>query len=151
MISYAFEKIKFLLFLYIYIFIPLNPLIAKESKEDQEIDILVSRCYKDIKSCKKAIVKINEYQKKAAINKKFSCQTRLLGLEANVIMAMNSDFKRKEAKSIIDSVVEGKKVSILGFGSFEPRDRSARQGLNPKTGEKIAIPAKRVPAFTAGK
>ena len=53
-------------------------------------------------------------------------------------------------ETIIDSVVEGK-VSILGFGSFEPRERSARQGLNPKTGEKIAIPAKRVPAFTAGK
>jgi DNA-binding protein HU-beta len=53
--------------------------------------------------------------------------------------------------TIIDSVVEGKKVSILGFGSFEPRERSARQGLNPKTGEKINIPAKRVPAFTAGK
>jgi len=45
-------------------------------------------------------------------------------------------------ETIVDSVVEGKKVSILGFGSFEPRDRSARQGLNPKTGEKIAIPAK---------
>mgnify|MGYP005688849031 CR=1 FL=1 len=38
-------------------------------------------------------------------------------------------------KTIIDSVVDGKKVSILGFGSFEPRDRSARQGLNPKTGD----------------
>ena len=48
-------------------------------------------------------------------------------------------------ETIVDSVVEGKKVSILGFGSFEPRDRSARQGLNPKTGEKIAIPAKRAP------
>lgn len=54
-------------------------------------------------------------------------------------------------ETIIDSVVEGNKVSILGFGSFEPRERSARQGLNPKTGEKIKIPAKRVPAFTAGK
>jgi len=54
-------------------------------------------------------------------------------------------------ETIIDSVVEGKKVSILGFGSFEPRERSARQGLNPKTGQKIKIPAKRVPAFTAGK
>ena len=42
--------------------------------------------------------------------------------------------------TIIDSVVEGKKVSILGFGSFEPRDRSARQGLNPKTGQKIKVP-----------
>jgi len=57
----------------------------------------------------------------------------------------------KTIDTIIDSVVEGKKVSILGFGSFEPRDRSARQGLNPKTGEKIAIPAKRVPTFSAGK
>ena len=54
-------------------------------------------------------------------------------------------------ETIIDSVVEGKKVSILGFGSFASRERSARQGLNPKTGEKIAIPAKKVPAFTAGK
>jgi len=54
-------------------------------------------------------------------------------------------------ETIVDSVVDGNKVSILGFGSFEPRDRSARQGLNPKTGEKINIEAKRVPAFTAGK
>jgi DNA-binding protein HU-beta len=53
--------------------------------------------------------------------------------------------------TIIDSVVEDKKVSILGFGSFEARQRSERQGLNPKTGEKIKIPAKKVPAFTAGK
>ena len=104
MISYAFEKIKFLLFLYIYIFNPLNPLIAKESKEYRGIDILVLRCYEDITSCKEALFEINDYQKSAAINKKFSCQTRLLGLEANLIMAMNSNFKRKEAKSIIDSI-----------------------------------------------
>ena len=104
MISYTFEKIKFLLVLCIYIFFPLNPLIAIESKEFLEIDTLVMRCYKDIKSCKEALFKINDYQKSAAINKKFSCQTRLLGLEANLIMAMNSNFKRKEAKSIIDSI-----------------------------------------------
>ena len=66
--------------------------------------MLVFRCYKDIKSCKKALFKINEYQKNAAKNKKFSCQTRLLGLEANLVMAMNSNFKRKEAKSIIDYI-----------------------------------------------
>ena len=46
----------------------------------------------------------NNYQKNAARNKKFSCQTRLLGLEANLIMAKNSNFKRKEAKNIIDSI-----------------------------------------------
>ena len=104
MISYTFEKIKFVLVVFIYTLIPLSPLIAKESKEYLGIDILVLRCYKDIKSCKEALFEINEYQKSAAINKKFSCQTRLLGLEANLIMAMNSNFKRKEAKSIIYSI-----------------------------------------------
>ena len=104
MIRYTFEKIKFVLVLYIYILIPLNSLIAIESKEYQRIDALVLRCYKDIKSCKEALFEINDYQKSAAIKKKFSCQTRLLGLEANLIMAMNSNFKRKEAKSIIDSI-----------------------------------------------
>ena len=104
LISSPFEKIKLIFVVYIYILIPLNPLIAIESKEFLEIDTLVMRCYKDIKSCKEALFKINDYQKSAAINKKFSCQTRLLGLEANLIMAMNSNFKRKEAKSIIDSI-----------------------------------------------
>ena len=104
LISSPFEKIKLTFVVYIYILIPLNPLIALESKEFLEIDTLVMRCYKDIKSCKEALFKINDYQKSAAINKKFSCQTRLLGLEANLIMAMNSNFKRKEAKSIIDSI-----------------------------------------------
>ena len=104
LISSPFEKIKLTFVVYMYILIPLNPLIAIESKEFLEIDTLVMRCYKDIKSCKEALFEINDYQKSAAINKKFSCQTRLLGLEANLIMAMNSNFKRKEAKSIIDSI-----------------------------------------------
>ena len=104
LISSPFEKIKLTFVVYIYTLIPLNPLIAIESKEFLEIDTLVMRCYKDIKSCKEALFEINDYQKSAAINKKFSCQTRLLGLEANLIMAMNSNFKRKEAKSIIDSI-----------------------------------------------
>ncbi|SAY39402.1 HU family DNA-binding protein [Candidatus Synechococcus spongiarum] len=71
----------------------------------------------------------------------------------------DSDLKRADVsrvvetaiETIINSVVTGDKVSILGFGSFESRERSARQGLNPKTGEPIQIPAKRVPAFTPGK
>ena len=79
-------------------------MIASYSNDYLEIDSLVLRCYKDIKSCKEALFKINEYQKNAAKNKKFSCQTRLLGLEANLVMAMNSNFKRKEAKSIIDYI-----------------------------------------------
>ena len=66
--------------------------------------MLVKRCYRDIKFCNKALLKINNYQKNAAMSKKFSCQTRLLGLESNLIMATNSNFKRKETKNIIDSI-----------------------------------------------
>ena len=79
-------------------------MIASHSNDYLEINSLVLRCYKDIKYCKEALFKTNEYQKNAAKNKKFSCQTRLLGLEANLVMAMNSNFKRKQAKSIIDYI-----------------------------------------------
>ena len=77
---------------------------ANESRDFLVIDTLVKSCYRDIKSCNQALLKINNYQKNAVINKEFSCQTRLLGLEANLIMAMNSDFKRKEAKNILDAI-----------------------------------------------
>ena len=52
---------------------------------------------------------------------------------------------------IADSVAEGKKVTFLGFGTFEGRDRKARTGRNPKTGEMIQIAASRSPAFSASK
>ncbi|NJK29643.1 MAG: HU family DNA-binding protein [Acaryochloris sp. RU_4_1] len=52
---------------------------------------------------------------------------------------------------IIDAVSGGDKVTLVGFGSFEPRARKARNGRNPQTGKKLKIPATRVPAFSAGK
>ena len=78
--------------------------MAFEDRDYRIIDTLVKSCYKDIDSCNSALIKIHSYQKNAAMNKKFSCQTRLLGLEANIIMAMNSNFKRKEAKNILDAI-----------------------------------------------
>ena len=102
MISYQVKKNK--LISIIYIFIAFNPLIAMESREYLAIDTLVRSCYKDIRSCNASLFKIHNYQKNAAKNKKFSCQTRLLGLEANLIMAMNSNLKRNEAKIIIDEI-----------------------------------------------
>ena len=53
--------------------------------------------------------------------------------------------------SITDSLAAGTKVSIGGFGNFEVRDRSARMGRNPQTGETIHIAATKVPAFKAAK
>ena len=104
MIIYPLNKIEILFIFFIYFFIHLSPLIAFESRNYIVIDRLVSSCYKDIESCNEVLLEIHNYQKNAEINKKFSCQTRLLGLEANLIMAMNSNLKKKEANSIKQSL-----------------------------------------------
>lgn len=54
-------------------------------------------------------------------------------------------------EAIMDAVADGDKVTLVGFGSFERRERKAREGRNPKTGDKMDIPATQVPAFSAGK
>jgi DNA-binding protein HU-beta len=66
---------------------------------------------------------------------------------------------QKEAAEILNTFIEtvekavskGKKVSLVGFGSFEARKRAARVGRNPQTGKELDIPAKTVPVFSAGK
>jgi nucleoid DNA-binding protein len=52
--------------------------------------------------------------------------------------------------TITKAVAGGDKVTIVGFGTFEPRERSARTGRNPQTGEEIQIAASTVPGFKAG-
>ena len=54
-------------------------------------------------------------------------------------------------ESIIDSLNRGEKIELRGFGSFRVRERGARRGRNPKTGDPVSIPAKRVPYFKPGK
>jgi len=54
-------------------------------------------------------------------------------------------------KSIRDSLKRGKKVTLVGFGTFSVARRAARNGRNPQTGRVIRIPAARVPRFRAGK
>jgi DNA-binding protein HU-beta len=74
-------------------------------------------------------------------------------------IAAKADVTKKEADAIVTAMVEtiveavsnGDKVTLVGFGSFEPRERQAREGRNPKTGEAMTIPATRIPAFSAGK
>ncbi len=66
---------------------------------------------------------------------------------------------KKDAMDVLNSALDlvtatlkkGDKVTLVGFGTFLVRRRKAREGRNPQTGAKIKIPAKRVPAFTAGK
>ena len=60
--------------------------------------------------------------------------------------AVNAAFE-----AITAALAEGGKVQLVGFGSFETKERNARVGRNPRTKEEIEIPASRVPAFKAGK
>lgn len=74
-------------------------------------------------------------------------------------VAQNSHLTKKDAEvivqTVLDSIIlslkEGKKVELRGFGSFRLRQRSSRTGRNPKTGEKVKVPAKRIPYFKPGK
>ena len=70
-----------------------------------------------------------------------------------------STLTKKECEVIVDTVFQnmrdalhrGEKIEIRGFGSFTVRLRRAKEGRNPKTGEKVAIPEKRIPFFKVGK
>ncbi|AWM75416.1 DNA-binding protein HU [Lactobacillus kimbladii] len=74
-------------------------------------------------------------------------------------VSAKTDLKQKDAEKVIDALIEsikdnlakGEKVQIIGFGSFEVRNRAARKGRNPQTGKTLTIPATKVPAFKPGK
>ena len=74
-------------------------------------------------------------------------------------LAGKAEVSKKDAAKVLDAFKEvvaeelshGGKVSLIGFGSFEVRERAARKGRNPQTNEVIEIAASKVPAFRAGK
>lgn len=71
----------------------------------------------------------------------------------------STELSKKDATKAVDAVFEaiaealqnGDKVQLVGFGNFEVRERQARKGRNPQTGEEIDIAASKVPAFKPGK
>ncbi|EZH67861.1 MULTISPECIES: HU family DNA-binding protein [Geomicrobium] len=74
-------------------------------------------------------------------------------------VAEHADLSKKEASKAVDAVFDnitdtlktGDKVQLVGFGSFEVRERASRKGRNPQTGDEIEIPATKNPAFRPGK
>lgn len=74
-------------------------------------------------------------------------------------VANNTDLSKKDAQAVVEAVIDGissalakgDKVSIPGFGSFEVRERAARQGINPATREPMEIKASKSVGFKAGK
>ena len=73
-------------------------------------------------------------------------------------IADKSHTTRSDSKKMLEAFIEtvtetlarGDRVQLVGFGSFKTNERKARSGRNPRTGESVTIPAKRVPSFTAG-
>jgi len=74
-------------------------------------------------------------------------------------VAEKADLTKAASGKAVDAIVEaiteelkkGEKVTLIGFGTFETRDRAARTGRNPQTGKEIKIKASKAPAFKAGK
>lgn len=74
-------------------------------------------------------------------------------------IAAKAELSKKDAgavlgaveESVIETLKKGEKVQIVGFGTFEVRERAARTGINPQTKQEIKIAASKVPAFKAGK
>ena len=74
-------------------------------------------------------------------------------------MAEKSDLTKKQAEAalnaftdtVLEALKEGDKVQMMGFGTFEVKERAARVGRKPSTGKTIEIPAKKIPGFKAGK
>ena len=74
-------------------------------------------------------------------------------------VAADAELKKKDAEKAVAAVLDGitnalksgDKVALVGFGTFEPRQRAARTAVNPRTGEEVQVEATVVPAFKAGK
>ena len=80
-------------------------------------------------------------------------------LDLVTAVAQKADISKRDAEHAVNAVLEsiedalrqGDRVSLVGFGTFEVKDRKPRVGRNPQTGQEIRIPAGKVPAFKAGK
>ena len=74
-------------------------------------------------------------------------------------VAQKTELSKKDSEkavvAVLDAISEtlaaGEKVALVGFGTFEVKERAAREGINPRTKEKIEIPASKLPGFKAGK
>jgi DNA-binding protein HU-beta len=80
-------------------------------------------------------------------------------VELIAAVAEKTGITKKDAENIItaftdivtEALAQGEKVSLVGFGTFETKTRASREGINPRTKEKITIPASKTPGFKAGK
>ena len=104
LVMYFLKSKRFYYIVIIYLSFFSSILVSAGLKKHQEINFLVDRCFLDLSNCKDALVRIHSYQVEAGSDKDFSCQTNLLGLEANLLMAMNNNLKKKKTYNIVKAV-----------------------------------------------
>ena len=76
---------------------------------------------------------------------------RKIAADAGLTQKQAAAALESTVKAIEDTVADGGKVSLIGFGTFEAKERKARTSRNPRTGEAVEVPASTAPAFKAGK
>ena len=106
-------------------------------------------------------LKILAFIEKLSIIKNVEKKRSLLMNKEELVQELSKSAKvtQKEASEVLSALIDviqktvskGKKVTLVGFGTFERRERAARIGRNPQTGKELKIPASKVPAFSAGK
>jgi DNA-binding protein HU-beta len=74
-----------------------------------------------------------------------------IAADSNITQVQADKALNSFINAVVETVKAGEKISMVGFGTFERRERSARNGINPSTGQTISIPASFAPAFKAGK
>ncbi len=104
LVMYFFKRKRFFYLLTIYLSFFSSGLVFAGLENNHEINLLVDRCLLDLSDCKESLVRIHSYQVEAENDKDFPCQTRLLGLEANLLMAMNNNLKKKKTYNIVKAV-----------------------------------------------
>ena len=104
----------------------------------------IRNCSRKEVSCNSIIIKEENIMNKTELIAAVAQEANLTKKQAEAALAAVTG-------TITNALVEGDKVQLVGFGTFEVRSREARNGKNPRTGEVIKIAASKVPAFKAGK
>jgi DNA-binding protein HU-beta len=99
------------------------------------------------------------YSYKPSISLKYREEYKLTKADLISAVAEKSGMTKKDSDSAVTAMIDvitetlarGENVALVGFGTFEVRERAARQGINPRTKEPMPIPASKLPAFKAGK
>lgn len=108
--------------------------------------------YNEVTTCARVSIDAHERDR---VNRRFIMNKEELVKEISkktkLSQKVSSDVLSATLEIIQKTVAKGKKVTLVGFGTWEARKRAARTGRNPQTGKELKIAAKTVPAFSAGK